>query len=152
MGSSDNKQELIALFEEQIRILEGGVIMWLNTLDTINYLKEHINNDVSLKPEAAELLLNKLYRLQGMELLQQIVDPESYEEYWDWTVVDVIDENRELKELLKSLLRDMKGMQFTDTLCNYCAAKCKESNIIRCRCFHWRNEEYAEDIIGKLAD
>lgn len=126
--------------------------MWLNTLDTINYLKEHINNGVSLKPEAAELLLNKLYRLQGMELLQQIVDPESYEEYWDWTVVDVIDENRELKELLKSVLKDMKEMQFTDTLCNYCVAGCKESNITRCRCFHWRNEEYAEDIIGKLAD
>lgn len=128
------------------------MIMWLNTLDTINYLKEHINNDVSLKPEAAELLLNKLYRLQGMELLQQIVDPESYEEYWDWTVVDVIDENRELKELLKSVLKDMKEMQFTDTLCNYCASKCKESNITRCRCFHWRNEEYAEDIVGKIID
>ena len=126
--------------------------MWMNTLDTINYVKEHISNDVSLKPEAAELLLNKLYRLQGMELLQQIVDPESYEEYWDWCVADVIDENRELKELLKSVLKDMKEMQFTDTLCNYCAAKCKESNITRCRCFHWRNEEYAEDIVGKATD
>ena len=122
--------------------------MWLNTLDSINYLKEHINNDVSLKPEAAELLLNKLYKLQGMELLQQIVDPESYEEYWGWTVVDVIDENRELKELLKSVLKDMKEMQYTDTLCNYCAAKCKESNISRCRCFHWQHEVYAKDMLG----
>lgn len=122
--------------------------MWMNTLDTINYLKEHINNDVALKPEAAELLLNKLYRLQGMELLQQIVDPESYEEYWDWCVADVIDENRELKELLKSVLKDMKEMQYTDTLCNYCAAQCKESNISRCRCFRWQHEEYAKDLIG----
>ena len=126
--------------------------MWMNTLDTINYVKEHISNDVSLKPEVAELILNKLYRLQGMELLQQIVDPESYEEYWDWCVADVIDENRELKELLKSALKDMKEMQFTDTLCNYCAAKCKESNITHCRCFHWRNREYAEDIVGKITE
>lgn len=126
--------------------------MWMNTLDTINYVKEHINNDVSLKPEVAELLLNKLYRLQGMELLQQIVDPESYEEYWDWCVADVIDENRELKELLKSALKDMKEMQLTDTLCNLCVAKCKDFNITHCRCFHWRNEEYAEDIVGKIAD
>ena len=126
--------------------------MWMNTLDTINYVKEHINNDVSLKPEVAELLLNKLYRLQGMELLQQIVDPESYEEYWDWCVADVIDENRELKELLKSALKDMKEMQLTDTLCNLCAAKCKDFNITHCRCFHWRNEEYAEDIVGKVTD
>ena len=44
--------------------------MWMNTLDTINYVKEHINNDVSLKPEVAELLLNKLYRLQGMAKCQ----------------------------------------------------------------------------------
>ena len=77
--------------------------MWLNTKDMINYVQEHIENDAPLNQEAAEAILQKLRLLQGYELLQQIVDVESYKEYWGWSVADIVDENRELKEFIRNM-------------------------------------------------
>lgn len=77
--------------------------MWLNTKDMINYVQEHIENDAPLNQESAEAILQKLRLLQGYELLQQIIDVESYKEYWDWSVADIVDENRELKEFIRNM-------------------------------------------------
>lgn len=51
--------------------------------------------------------------------------------------------------LLRKVMEDFKNMQYTNSLCEMCAAQCKEEDITHCGCYHWKYFEEVEKLIGE---